>query len=172
MDVFVSRYGHRENIWDIGCIFLPNMRCLVFRNETKHSFFSHISAYLSIFWMPDCLNIVPLASLKSSSAKREAICIEALSLFSPPSCSCLVPALLRAALPLLPQHKQAWMANIHHCHARCWTSQAGMDWTGWGDGLPNSTKNGMLWGKTPLLWELCRCCFTWIHICSLRMCNK
>lgn len=110
MDVFVSRYGHRENIWDIGCIFLPNVRCLVFGNESSTHLFSHILAHPSIFWMSD-YNIVPLASLKRISAKWRAICIEAPSLFPPPSCSCLAPALLRAMLPLLPQHKQAWSSE-------------------------------------------------------------
>lgn len=110
MDVFVSRYGHRENIWDIGCIFKCEVFC--FQKWEQHSFFfSHILAHPSIFWMCDYLIIVPLAILKGSSAKWRAICIGALSLFSPSSCSFLAPAPLRAALPLLPQHKQAWSSE-------------------------------------------------------------
>lgn len=175
MDVFVSRYGHEENTWDIGCIFLPNVRCIVFRSESSTHFFPYILARASIFWKSNYLNIVPLLSRKSSSAimmshvHRSTECLLPTTLLM----SGTSPAQSSAAFALPAQTAPIiWgMANIHHRPARCQTSQAGVGWTGWGDGLPNSTKSRMLWGKTPLLWDSCHWCFMWIHINNLRMCS-
>lgn len=67
--------------------------------------FTHLSS--SIHLLDGCLSTLALTGLKSSSAERQAVCVEAWSVSSPPSHSCLAPAQLWAALPLLPQHKEA-----------------------------------------------------------------
>lgn len=143
-------------------------------SETRAALFSHILFNPFVFWTSDYINTVPLACLKSISAKRWAMCIEAERLSFPLSCSRLAPALLRAALLLLPSTNRPDHLRNGQCSP---LSCLMLDFPGW-DGL-NQAEEMVFWfllkmgcfGGKPFCWWS-YWCFTRIHICSLRTYNE